>query len=67
MPHLSEPLARLGVALPICQAPIGSLASPELAAAVSNAGGLGHLACTWRTPDALRTLLARASALTERP
>src|ERR1700722_2337592 len=36
------------MASPVFQAPIGSIASPELAAAVSNASGLGHPACTWR-------------------
>ena len=40
MPRLTTPLCRLlGVTQPIIQAPISS--SPELVAAVSNAGGLG--------------------------
>jgi NAD(P)H-dependent flavin oxidoreductase YrpB (nitropropane dioxygenase family) len=38
-------LARID--LPIVQAPIGGLAVPELAAAVSEAGGLGMLSVTW--------------------
>ncbi|TYT62159.1 NAD(P)H-dependent flavin oxidoreductase [Natrialba swarupiae] len=38
----------VGIEYPIVQAPIGSATNPELAAAVSNAGGLGHLAVTWR-------------------
>jgi nitronate monooxygenase len=33
----------LGIEHPIIQAPIGALANPRLAAAVSNAGGLGML------------------------
>lgn len=42
---LTTPLCRtLGIGLPIVQAPIGSAASPELAAAVAEAGGLGTLA-----------------------
>jgi hypothetical protein len=61
-----EPLRRLGVTLPICQAPIGSLASAELAAAVSEAGGLGHVACTWRTPDELRALFSQVRDMTTR-
>ena len=34
---------RLGLTWPIFQAPMGSLSTPALAAAVSNAGGLGGL------------------------
>jgi nitronate monooxygenase len=64
---LPEPLRRLGLTVPIFQAPIGSIASPELAAAVSNSGGLGHLACTWRTPEQLRTLFAQTNDLTHKP
>jgi hypothetical protein len=42
---LAMPLCdRLGIQLPIVQAPIGSAATPELVAAVANAGGLGMLA-----------------------
>ena len=63
---LPEALRRVGVELPICQAPIGSVASPELAAAVSNAGALGHLACTWRSPDDLATLFRAMHGLTSR-
>lgn len=40
---------RLGIQLPIVQAPIGSAATPELVAAVADAGGLGMLALTWVT------------------
>jgi Nitronate monooxygenase len=41
---------RLGLTAPVVQAPIGSASTPELAAAVSNAGGLGMLALSW-TPE----------------
>jgi NAD(P)H-dependent flavin oxidoreductase YrpB (nitropropane dioxygenase family) len=34
----------IGIEVPIVQAPIGTLTNPRLAAAVSNAGGLGMLA-----------------------
>ncbi len=37
-------LDRLGVSLPIIQAPMAGVSTPELAAAVSNAGGLGSIA-----------------------
>ena len=36
---------RLNLKWPILQAPMGSLSTPALAAAVSNAGGLGAWAC----------------------
>ncbi len=53
----------LGIDHPIVQAPMSAVA--ELAAAVSNAGGLGMLALTWSTPagDPVR----QTAALTERP
>jgi NAD(P)H-dependent flavin oxidoreductase YrpB (nitropropane dioxygenase family) len=35
---------RLGMTAPVVQAPVGSASTPELVAAVSNAGGLGVLA-----------------------
>ena len=60
-------LQRLGLAHPVFQAPIGSIASPALAAAVSNAGGLGNLACTWRSVEQLRSLFAEMAGLTSKP
>ena len=53
--------------MPVFQAPIGAIASVELAAAISKAGGLGHLACTWRTPEQLRDLFRAMQVLTKRP
>ena len=35
--------------------------------AVSNAGGLGHLACTWRSPEQLEALFERMRRVTVRP
>ena len=58
---------RLGLTVPVVQAPIGSAATPELAAAVSNAGGLGMLALTWTAADAMRARIRRTRALTQRP
>lgn len=57
----------VGVDLPIVQAPIGSATTPALAAAVSNAGGLGTLAGTWRDPDSLRRIIRETRELTDRP
>jgi NAD(P)H-dependent flavin oxidoreductase YrpB (nitropropane dioxygenase family) len=57
----------LGLTAPIVQAPIGSAATPELAAAVSNAGGLGMLALSWTPPDAVADRVRATRALTDRP
>lgn len=58
---------RLGIELPIVQAPIGSAASPELVAAVCNAGGLGMLALTWTPVEQMLAELGRVRELTNRP
>jgi NAD(P)H-dependent flavin oxidoreductase YrpB (nitropropane dioxygenase family) len=57
----------LNIELPIIQAPIGSATCPELAAAVSNSGGLGMLSVTWRKPEEIHTLLNQTRALTPKP
>jgi nitronate monooxygenase len=57
----------LGIEQPIIQAPIGGLSVPALAAAVSNAGGLGMMAITWLDPDEIRNAVAAVRALTDRP
>jgi nitronate monooxygenase len=56
----------LQIETPIIQAPIGSATTPALAAAVSNAGGLGMLAVSWRESAELRTLLRATRDLTDR-
>ena len=40
-----------GLQVPIVQAPTGSIAGPELAIAVANAGAIGALALTWTEPE----------------
>ncbi len=57
----------VGIDLPVVQAPIGGVSTPALAAAVSQAGGLGTLSITWRDLDALPALLRETRARTERP
>ncbi len=57
----------VGIPLPIVQAPIGGLATPELASAVSEAGGLGMLAMTWKDLDEIDADHARMADLTDRP
>src|SRR5919202_4527145 len=65
---LTTPLCTLlGIDLPIIQAPIGSSSTPELAAAVSQAGGLGMLAQTWFDLPEVRDRLRTARSLTGRP
>jgi nitronate monooxygenase len=61
-------LRRLGIELPIMQAPMGGGPStPELVAAVSNAGGLGSLGAPYLTPEQILDAVRRVRALTERP
>ncbi len=57
----------LGIEAPIVLAPMGGAVTPELAAAVSNAGGLGTLPLSWNTPDEVRGCVAETAALTDRP
>lgn len=57
----------LGIELPIIQAPIASATCPELAAAVSNSGGLGMLSVTWRQPDEIHAVVRGTRSLTEKP
>src|SRR5215217_5566900 len=57
----------VGIDLSIVQAPVGGVSTPALAAAVSEAGGLGTLSITWRDPSTLRTLLRDIRARTAKP
>jgi len=57
----------IGIEVPIIQAPIGTLTNPRLAAAVSNAGGLGMLAQGGAEPDHLRRIVAETQGLTGHP
>lgn len=63
---VNEFTRRLGLKLPIVQAPMAGASTPELAAAVSNAGALGSFAAAMLEPDDLREKLARIRALTHR-
>lgn len=57
----------LGLDVPLVQAPIGSACTPALAAAVSNAGGLGTLALTWHDRSRAVAALRETRRLTTRP
>jgi nitronate monooxygenase len=58
---------RLGIELPIVQAPMSGSTTPELVAAVSAAGGLGSLGAARQAPDDLRRDIHAVRALTDRP
>lgn len=68
LPPLVTPFTRLlGIDHPIVQAPVGGASTPALAAAVANAGALGSLSLTWRSPATARALLRETRRLTDRP
>jgi nitronate monooxygenase len=60
-------LQRLHIDHPIIQAPMVGVSTPELAAAVSNAGGLGSIGLGASTATLGRALIDKTRALTDRP
>lgn len=65
---LHTPLCdRLGITVPIVQAPIGGACTPELVAAVGNAGGIGIHPLSWVPVEGIAPLVERTRALTNRP
>jgi nitronate monooxygenase len=67
-PNTPRSLAKiLGTNHAILQAPMGRSAPPELAAAVSNAGGLGMLGMSWDSSDHMRERIQRTQLLTQQP
>jgi nitronate monooxygenase len=61
-------LERLGIRHPVVLAPMGAgPGTPELAAAVSNAGGFGALGAAYLTPAEITEAVRRTRALTDRP
>ncbi len=56
----------LGVEVPIVQAPMGWIARSPLAAAVSNAGGLGIIETSSGELDAIRVEIQRMRGLTDK-
>jgi NAD(P)H-dependent flavin oxidoreductase YrpB (nitropropane dioxygenase family) len=57
----------LGIRYPICQAGMGWVARSALAAAVSEAGGLGVIAAAHGSPEYLREEIRRVRGATDRP
>ncbi|MFM0074573.1 nitronate monooxygenase [Paraburkholderia sediminicola] len=60
-------LHRLGIAIPIILAPMAGTGTTALAAAVSNAGGLGSLAVGAMDPEAARRAIRELRELTSKP
>ena len=60
-------LKRLGIELPILQAPMAGTSTPAMAAAVSEAGGLGGLAVGAAGAKAAREMIAEYRARSSRP
>ena len=68
MNRLHTPVCKLlRIAIPIFQAGMARSTTPELVAAVSNAGGLGIIGGLGRTPDELRNEIREVRELTDRP
>jgi len=72
MPDMPQPLhtplcQELGIEYPIFCAGIGTAAGPDLAAAVSNAGGFGVVGASSFLADAIPALIARIRERTTRP
>ncbi|QQE79020.1 nitronate monooxygenase family protein [Alicyclobacillus sp. SO9] len=58
----------LGIRLPVIQAGMaGGITTPELVAAVSNAGGLGSLGAGYMTPQQIREAIGFIKAKTDKP
>ncbi|WP_134698643.1 nitronate monooxygenase family protein [Ammoniphilus sp. YIM 78166] len=60
--------SQLNITYPIIQAGMaGGATTPELVAAVSNAGGLGTLGAGYMSPEQIRLAIQKVKALTTRP
>ena len=60
-------LRRLKLDLPIIQAPMAGVSTPEMAAAVSGAGGLGSIGIGASDPETARGMIRAVRAKTDRP
>lgn len=59
-------LQQLDIVYPIIQAPMAGVSTPELAAAVSNTGGLGSLGLGASSVSQARALIDKTRRLTDR-
>ncbi len=60
-------LRKFGISVPIIQAPMAGTSTPAMAAAVSNAGGLGSIGVGAMTADAARTAIKAVKNATQHP
>jgi nitronate monooxygenase len=60
-------LSLLNIELPIIQSPMVGVSTPKLAAAVSNAGGLGSIGIGASNVEQARAMLRETAALTDKP
>ena len=60
-------LRKLGITKPIIQAPMAGVSTPAMAAAVSNAGGLGSLGVGATNAEGARKMIRDTRTLTSRP
>lgn len=67
MPSKPELIERLGITHPILQAPMAGVSTPRLAAAVTEAGGLGALGLGAQTVAQARDAIAELRSLTAGP
>src|SRR5579872_831201 len=65
--HISAFITRFGASVPIVQAPTGSIAGPELAISVCQAGAMGAMALTWADREAAASHVAAVRAATAAP
>ncbi len=56
-----------GLTYPIWQAPTGSIAGPELAIAVANAGAMGAMGMTWTPPEIAASHVRQVLDATDKP
>jgi nitronate monooxygenase len=67
-PDLATDLCRLlSIEVPVVQAPMAGVTTPEMVAAVGNAGGMGILGSGGTPPEELRRQIRRVRELTDRP
>ena len=58
---------KLKIEYPIIQAPMLGVSTPEMAAAISNHGGLGSLPVGGLSPEATQQLIRKTKSLTDKP
>jgi len=65
--RVNQLILRLGIKFPIIQAPMASITTPELVAAVSNGGALGSLGANFLSTSQMRTSIREIKKLTSAP